>query len=525
MNEENIGKLKHEQGNIHAATGVWGTDELAGGCAAAAAIPGFAGDSGTVHDIAGNIGRTHEIATKAWESIRAVGYDGGGIGASWVGDAHVAAQDAVRALMTDIDSLTDAMRTMPGRLRDYASALEQHTPADNGAVDELTDVAEQASRMTALGFLPDFADYDGQKMAELQFRGAQAVDARVTAHEQIRDRGRDLASVLRDNAGLARGRRLRDSPMSALDEIVVAEAGNNPLFQGNGVLTLAQEERAAAAMSGLGDADRQRMMGLLGSSQSPEQRAYLMKMLAAGYSVDDVAKFNGMIAAHGADPRWLAEHLTPFTMDSDRRTGADGKQWNTFDGAQWTQGQYPTCVASSTVAARAAVDPLYALQLTTGGHPGDPALDNPDAFAQRLREQQEQVYDDGRGWTQKLPVIGSDGMSNDQSETIADEQIAPRTGASYRNVDMGGSDARYDRLPQIEQAVDEGYPVPVSTRGDEGGHQMMIVGHQGDQLQIYNPWGYTYWVSEDAFMAGDISNGTEGLPGKPMSVRLPTEVK
>ncbi|MEU4241798.1 hypothetical protein [Actinoplanes sp. NPDC026619] len=525
MNEENIGKLKHEQGNIRDATGVWGTDELANGCAAAASIPGFGGDSGTVYDIAANIAKTHEIAGKAWESMRAVRYSSGGIGDSWVGDAHVAAQQAADALMADIDSLVDAMRNLPDRVRQYALTLEQQTPADNHAVDELIDVADQASKMTALGFLPDLSDYDGEKMEMLHFRGAQAADARVTTHEDVRDTGRDLSSTLRDAAGQARGRRLKGSPMSALDEIVLAEAGNNLLFQGNGILTLSQEDRAAAAMNAMNDADRQKMMELLGSSQSPEQRAYLMKMLAAGYSIDDVSTFNGLIAAHGNDPQWLAEHLTPFTMDADAHPGMDGKVWNTFDGAQWTQGQYPTCVASSTVAARAAVDPLYALQLTTGGHPGDPAFDNPQAFADRLRDQQSQVYDDGRGFLQKLPVIGSDGMTNDESASIANEQIAPHTGSTYENVDMKGSDGRYDKLPQIEQAVDEGYPVPISTTGDAGGHQMMIVGHQGDQLQIYNPWGYTYWVSEDAFTSGDISNGENGLPGEPVSVRLPQGAK
>ena len=27
----------------------------------------------------------------------------------------------------------------------------------------------------------------------------------------------------------------------------------------------------------------------------------------------------------------------------------------------------------------------------------------------------------------------------------------------------------------------------------------------GDQFEIYNPWGYTYWVGEDAFSSGDIA--------------------
>ena len=90
---------------------------------------------------------------------------------------------------------------------------------------------------------------------------------------------------------------------------------------------------------------------------------------------------------------------------------------------------------------------------------------------------------------------------------------------------MNDADARYNTIPQIEKAVDNGYPVPISTQGGGEGHQMMIIGHTGNQLEIYNPWGYTYWVSEDSFSSGDIAAGTQGLPGTPVSVRLPQGVK
>ncbi|MFI5895708.1 hypothetical protein ACIA5D_36995 [Actinoplanes sp. NPDC051513] len=522
MSDDGIARLRHEQGNIRGAFGLWGTDELADGCAAGAAVTGFGGDPGTLNDIARTITAACEAADQAREVLRQLRNKG--LGAGWVGDAHVAASQAAEALFTDINGLADAMRAVPARIEAYAGVMQQSAPVDAAAVDSLNDVAGRAARMTALGLLPDLSDYDGEEMAGLHHRAMQAIDDRVGAHEGVRDAGRDLAALLRDHAANARGRRLAGSPLGALDEVVLAEAGNTWFSPEGGILTPAQEDRAAAALSGLSVADRQAMMQLLASAASPEQRAYLLKMLAAGYPVGDVSRFNGLIAAHGGDPEWLAAHLSPFTMDAAGTSVYGGKQWNTFDAKAWTQGQYPTCVASSTVAARAAVDPLYALELTTGGHPGDPAYDNGDAFAQRLRAEQAQVYDAGRDWTQKLPLVGSDGMTNEQSATIADEQIATHTGASYENVDMDGEDGRYETLPQIEQAVDEGYPVPISTRGGGEGHQMMIIGHQDGQLQIYNPWGYTYWVSEDAFSGGDVSGGEQGLPGTPVSVRLPRGV-
>jgi len=511
MSDDNLRALEHEQRNIHGAYGVWGTDELADGCAAGAALPGFGGDAGTLADIAGNLTKVGHMANQAWEALREVRNQG--VGASWVGDAHVAASQAAAALFADIEGLIEPLRTLPANVEAYAGIVAQQARVDPVAVDSLNDVAEQAAQMTTLGFLPDLSDYDGEKMVGLHHQAMQAIDDRVAAHEAVRDAGRDLASLLFDHAAAARGRRLAGAPLSALDEVVLAEAGNSWFAQDSGILTPAQEARAAAALRGLSDADRRTMMRLLSSADSPELRAYLMKVLAAGYPVGDISRFNALIAAHGADPQWLAAHLSSMAMDA-------GPANTPGDTEQWTQGLYPTCVASSTVAARAAVDPLYALQLTTGGHPGDPAYDNPDAFAHRLRAEQAQVYDDGRNWVQKL--LHFDGMTDGQATTVANQQIATHTGATYRNVDLAGEQARYDTVPRIEKAVDDGYPVPISTR-DARGHQMMIIGHQGGQLEIYNPWGYTYWVSEDAFANGNISGGEQDLPGTPVSVRLPQE--
>ena len=54
-----------------------------------------------------------------------------------------------------------------------------------------------------------------------------------------------------------------------------------------------------------------------------------------------------------------------------------------FKGQESTQGQTPKCVPYAIVAARAQVDPVYALELTTGGRPGT-ELDSGAAFQQRL---------------------------------------------------------------------------------------------------------------------------------------------
>ena len=66
----------------------------------------------------------------------------------------------------------------------------------------------------------------------------------------------------------------------------------------------------------------------------------------------------------------------------------------TFLGARWGvhKGEDSDSVAASLVTARAQLDPLYSLQLTTGGHPDDPHFDNPEAFQKRLSDEQDRIH-------------------------------------------------------------------------------------------------------------------------------------
>ncbi|BEL07924.1 hypothetical protein Q0Z83_061150 [Actinoplanes sichuanensis] len=511
MTDEDLRALRHEQGNIRAAYGLWGTDELTAGCRAGARVPGFGGDPGTLDDIARNLTEVRRITALAGEVVGDL--RDRGVAAGWAGDTQVEAAEAVEALFSAVHGLLDTLGDLPARVDAYRMMIERWGNTDLAATEDLNDVAAHAARMTALNRLPDPSDYDAGLMAVLHERAMRSINDRVTGHHAITEAGRDLASHLRDRAAQARARRMAGSPLSALDEVVLTEAGSDWRSADPGVLTPSQAERAAAALDRLEAADRRAMIDLLRSAVSPEQRAHLMKALAAGYPVEEVAEFNGLIAGHGDDGPWLAARLGPFDMDSGPGPAA---------GPGWSQEQLPTCVAASTVAARAAVDPIYALQLTTGGRPGDPAYDSPAAFRERWRAEQLRIYDDGRDLVQK--IAGTDGMTSGQSAAIADEQIGTRTGVVYANADMDSADGRAGMLPRIEAAVDDGHPVPVTTRSDGTAHQLMIIGHQGGELQIYNPWGYTYWVSEDAFTDGDISNGDPGLPRTPTSVRLPDGV-
>jgi hypothetical protein len=508
MNDDELDRLTERQSEIYRDYGVWGSTGLAWSSERAAGENPIHGRPETVHQLSqafNDAARPLYDAQEALADIRKLNVDG-----AWTGAAHNAAADAVKALYDDVVRAYLNFKEIAEHLRGYGERLAPAQRNDDAGQAELRQAAADANKLT-FGPIPKIAGlgYDGDAMRAAHHLAMAGIDARVAAHTEARDNGADFASAMHDIASKAQGRNLGGS-LTPMDDVILAEAG---------ILTPAMEKRARDALNALSKQDETRMLNLLATSVSPEQRAYLMKALAAGYSIDDIAKFDAMIAAHGNDPAWLDEHLGPLALDND--SALPGKNVDSFQGAAYDQGDHPTCVAASTVTARAAVDPLYALQLTSGGRPGDPAYDNPAAFADRLLDEQNRVYDGGRNWLQKATF--SPGMTADQSETVANEEIATRTGAQYDNVRIGDTDARRDTLGSIERAVDDGYPVPVIA--DEGGksHQLMIIGHTGDQLQVYNPWGYTYWVSQDDFVGGHIDRVDADIPSTPTSVRLPQE--
>ena len=512
---DDLGRLEDLQDDIHAAHGAWGADDLAEACAEAAAVPSFGGDAGELRAIAEyceTVAQTVDKALTAAEPLRS-----NGISQVWAGDTQVSANETLRALSDDMFRALIAFREVADQVRRHAEQVRSEE-RDAANADSLAEIATQVGAMT-WGAVPNL-DYLGEVMRAQHAKAIANIDGRVGMHVAMRNQAEDFATALHEIETQARTARLSDSPLSAVDEVVIAGAGwTRTMAPHPPVLTAAMDERAAAALAAMGDAERERMTGLLAAAVSPEHRAYLLKTLAAGYSVDEVARFDQLIAGHADDPAWLDQHLSPLSLDAER--AAPGMDPAAFGNVEWQQGQLPTCVALSTVTARAEVDPLYALQLTTGGHPSDPEFDNPAAFAQRLRDEQFRVYDDGRSWHQEL--LDSEGMSDEQSEAIANEQIAPHTGVRYEDVQTRDPESRQSALAEIERAVDEGQPVPLSVDDGREGHQLLVIGHAGDQLQIYNPWGYTYWITEREFTSGHVDGVDSAIPREPTAVRLPRE--
>ncbi|MEU6088996.1 peptidoglycan-binding protein [Streptomyces sp. NPDC047085] len=351
-------------------------------------------------------------------------------------------------------------------------------------------------------------------------------DAAAAADDAVRAAVRDLNKW----AAEARAGKMRTGELTAVDRLMLADtSGAAGAADYNEILTADELERSGRALEKLPPADRARMERLLANAKSPQEKAYLMKALAAGHGVDDVETFGGKI--HGKDPAWLQRHLSPIVTQGDslKDEGTDpgnGANINTdlqsFDGQQWAQGgdgREGTCVASTTVTARAMVDPVYALGLTGG--PGGQE-DDPAAFRRRLVDEQHRMHQEGHGeahWN---------GMDLKGQTEISNKEISPETGSSYALHEVRDADSRRTILPEIEKAVADGKPVPFDAEGYEAdgtrhGHSMMIVGQEGDKLEIYNPWGKTTWVSEDDFVNGGMAKASDSRLPNAYAVHLPQD--
>jgi hypothetical protein len=509
---ETAHKLAGLKDDIHSSYGFWGADELEDAVNDALGVPGPPGQPGTISSTSDAVRDAHVEVDKALAVIEKL--RNAKLPAAWSGAAHVAADGALQALCRELERVGDAFYEAKGVLSEHAQELGDAQKTDSHGMGPLESARDKLRGHTG------WFNYDGDAVTAAHQEAMTGIDDRSKAADQARDAAERAEKLLRDLAGAARLSHLASSSLDPVSELAIADAG------GNGdadelILTPVMADRARQAIDKLSPQDRQRLDALLAGAKSPDEQAYILKAMAAGYPMDKVVEFDGLIHARGDDPQWLHDRLAPLDVtDSSDDARGDHSPTTTL-GREWTQGQYPTCVASSNVMARAQVDPLYALQLTTGGHPGDPAYDNPEAFSQRLRDEQQRVYDGGRDWTQKLPLLGSDGMTSGQSESIANQNVAPHTGVEYDNHDLDNADDRRDALRKAEQAVDQGVPVPFASRDSTGGHEMLIVGHDGDMVQIYNPWGYTVWVNEDDFINGHMDAVQQGVPTTPATIRLP----
>jgi hypothetical protein len=511
-----LSDLKSAQG----ALGSFWTVGLGGGTGVLIAIdralapPSPTGSPGAINGQADAYAKAASQVAHVAEDLKAVA--AGSLPAAWKGPVAETAAQAVTALSNEVGTAESTLTKAATALREWADALKSAQDGDAQGVALLKKAKD------AIG--PLGLDVFALKSALQQAN--EGVAGRVTAAQLAQDTGTRTASTLNQLAGQARAERAAGGPTDALSAVVLATESNPGGDADAGTILSANAlSRANSRLSGLSAADQAKFQQLLADSKSPEESAYLWKALAAGHSVADVEQFDSAIHGHGDDPTWLAEHLTP-TM-TNAATGKEGKDANflSYKGDQgaytdvqgwgvYDQGNVNDCVAASTVVAQANVDPTVMLKLTTGGTAdGDDSI---QAFHDRLQKMYDAQYVQGQqadGDRNTYPKEDG-GLGSKGEDLLANQDLDGTTGSKYHYVGLNSTEDRQNAVSQIEQSVDVGKPVPLDIRSDKNaGHQVMVIGHDGDRLEVYNPWGYTVWVSESQFVNNDLGSITTTAGG------------
>ncbi|MEU0008962.1 peptidoglycan-binding protein [Streptomyces sp. NPDC006314] len=526
---ESTGDRRKRLGELHHSISTAGSkNDLIDAIEDALGVSAPVGDPATLEGLGKTYRRQIDDVGRLGERVGKVARKG--LPDVWAGDTSVLASDAVAAAGRETTRMSDAFEGGGKALIRLADSIKDAQKQDGDGRAKLREARTMLGGKD--GFFDDWHEDDDEEAERLKARSVASAGAdllhkaAITADDAARAAARDLNKW----ASQARAGKLDGADgLTAVDRLALADTSNvdgDPEM--NEILSANDLERSSRAMDRLSAADRGRMDQLMANASTPQEKAYILKALASGHDVNEVEKFAGKI--HGKDPAWLEDHLAPITTQTDSMVNegknSDGSNRNkddqTFRSQGWTQGgngRESTCVASSTVTARAMVDPVYALSLT-GGPSGQE--DDPAAFRRRLVDEQHRVHVEGDGgdnWT---------GMDLEGKTEVVNKEISPQTGSKYELREVRDADARRNVLPDIEKAVAEGKPVPIgvegyNAKGERSGHAMTIIGQEGDKLEIYNPWGTTTWVSEDDFINGGMAKASNNSMPNAYAVHIPQD--
>jgi hypothetical protein len=500
------------------------------GAALAPTAPG--GSPAQIHAVAIAYGRTAEQYAQAFEDLQKVRMTR--LPAAWKGvTAHAAAQQ-IQALQIQFENTVTAFGLVSQALLVWSDALVQAQHTDEQGRELLAKAGDipvgpvAEGRALALG--AGMSDEQALAAAsDALTLAAEGCSERYTAALNLEETlSEDIIEALTQATTLARARHVVDaSPQFA----VLLGTALNP--DGTPIVSFAAAAAGQQRFDALSAADQTAFEGLLASSVSPQQAAYVWKALAAGNSLTTVEGFDKAIRPHATNQQWLAEHLTPdltgqagqmlnqgngyfATYKGQRDGNLDPKGWDIYD-----QGNIGDCAAASTVVAKATVDPVYMLGLTAGygapaGSSPAPGNDSPAAFHTRL----QQAY------------TGAYRKDQENTDTLANQLLDPSSGL-YFYQDLNSNAQRQAVLSEIEATAGSGQPVFIDVESPSGtppksvnAHQLVVVGYNqaNNQLQIYSPWGFTQNVDAQQFVDGQLPVNYNGKPSGALPVAYGVEM-
>ncbi|WP_429428333.1 hypothetical protein [Nocardia sp. GAS34] len=450
--------------------------------------------------------------------------------AAWKSPAADKAAQHIQAVGIQIQNTVSAFGLVSEALMSWSDALQRAQSNDQHGRELLTQ-AGNVTEGRALGLGVGVSAGQALQLA------ADGCSLRQATALELLGAASTATMVLTQTTAYARAQKVVDAgPLTA----TLLSTAQNP--DGTQILSLNAITVGEQRWEALSTADRTALEGLLASSVSSQEAAYMWKALAAGNSVKTIEAFDKAIRPHATSPQWLADHLTPDLAGQPGSSWGSGDvSWATYKGKSngqlgllsrfkdfalmedsdiYNQGKYGDCVAASTVVARANVDPVYMLGLTTGfgepvGSNPPPGDDSPAAFHARLQHAYIGEYRIGQAAEGDKPDLQT-GIGSKGENVLANRLLAPATSTPYHYQSLSSPSSRAQALPEIEANAADGVPVPIDVQSSPGtptkdfeAHQVVVTGYKGGKLQIVNPWGFTQNdVDPSKFVDGKLPIGT-----------------
>ncbi|MGH3912776.1 MAG: hypothetical protein ACRDTC_05110 [Pseudonocardiaceae bacterium] len=411
----------------------------------------------------------------------------------WGGLAGGAAAQVVTATAKVIAATPVAFRDTAATLETLAETTRDRQRRHADLHQGLHDAYHDATHIVGLPIPNPFALDDLVRAVGALIAGARQVytDA-ISAADTAAAAFADITGRARAGAGVAGGLGAADAVLLAGEQISISGLGDG--YDG-AILTPAQLTRAGQRLDAMNPTERARADELLGRAGSRTERAYLLEAIAAGHSGATLTGFADKIL--GKQPEWLHSHLNlidPGGPGTHQRFGARIDQYDNY-----------TCGTTSLIVTRAAADPLYALTFTEDLEKIADKDVRLREFERRFSAEQARVHDETNVFYPEFIGTSPMGMAdwmNRHTQT---------TGATYGYQLIDDTNQRdvSGALRDVVTAVDQGHPVPILVGGAHPAHYVTVVGHQGDDLLIFEPGhGVTTRVSAEDFVNGNLRRAT-----------------
>jgi hypothetical protein len=279
-----------------------------------------------------------------------------------------------------------------------------------------------------------------------------------------------------------------------------------PTYDGPPILGSYQAARADQKFANLNIFDKLQFALLEARAGSQQERDYLRKALACGYSIADISTFADQI--RGKSPQWLHENLR-LTGDADGAAGLT-QQWN------------DSCAPATAEVVRGEMDPIYSLavhQNNTDIHSIDPRA-NASPWAKliakvlgqplgdsSLADEEKKILEDNGGVAVERGQSGGAGMSLPPALNAFTQWTGHTYSYSVANTDT----QRTSALSKLDDDLAQGIPGALRISdgpNTAGGHFVAVTGSidgPPKEYVIHDPWdGKTVYVKASDLQAGNI---------------------